>query len=85
MKMARSTKLNAGVIGAAQLIVVVVNQLVIIVLVDYLEPSDFGMLAVWQVIINIDLAVSSFGLEEVATQTNRDPEAERKPRETNAL
>lgn len=76
MKMARSTTMNVGVVGAAQLVVVVVNQLVIIVLAHYLKPSDFGIFAVCQVIINLALAVSSFGLEEAAIQTNRDPEKE---------
>ena len=74
--MARSTTLNVGVIGAAQLTVVVVNQLVIIVLAHYLKPSDFGIFAVCQVIISLALTVSSFGLEEAAIQTKGDPERE---------
>jgi len=72
--MARSTTLNVGVIGAAQLTVAVANQLVIIVLAHFLRPSDFGIFAVCQVIINLALAVSSFGLEEAAVQTKKNPE-----------
>jgi len=72
--MARSTTLNIGFIGGAQLLAALANQIVIIILAHFLDPSDFGVFAVCQVAMNLALSISGFGLEEAAIQTKKSPE-----------
>ena len=72
--MARSTAANVGLIGGAQLFAALANQIIIIVLAHFLKPSDFGTFAVCQVVINLAISISGFGLEEAAIQTKKDPE-----------
>ena len=61
--MTGTTTTNMAIIGVAQLFTVLMTQIVLIVLVHFLNPSDFGIYAVCQVVINFALAISSFGLE----------------------
>lgn len=72
--MTGTTATNIAIIGGTQLFTVLMTQIVLIVLVHFLNPSDFGIYAVCQVVINLALAISSFGLEEAAIQTRDEPD-----------
>jgi len=69
-----STTKRAGIIGIAQAASYIATQVVTLVLVNWLTPADFGIFALCQVIVNLAVTVSTFGLEEAAIQSKGDPE-----------